>query len=108
MVGAFLDRMPPLTYDPTTVDVPIAPLPAINVGVLVSQQILALAHILLYNAVDLMSGGFSELYEKRLNMAKRCISVVRAFMGAKISIKDPGIIGAVRPFSTRRSHNGPC
>lgn len=100
VLDALLDRLPPLTYDPTTVDIDIFPLPDLNIQVILTHKLALSAYIQLCNAVDVESGNFAELYDKRLEIARRTTAITQAFLEKKIRVRDTGIVGAVRPSPT--------
>lgn len=95
MLDAFLDRLPPITYDPSTVDFKTPTLPSLNISLVLTHKLALAAYIQLCNAVDIMSGAYEELYDRRLAIARRSMEISRAYQAAKIPIPELGIIAAV-------------
>lgn len=74
---AFLDRFPPISYDPTTSDIQVVPSFPLNLSAITIQRHVITAFIQLYSAADLYSPTHRCLYEKRLTMAKRSLLLIK-------------------------------
>lgn len=84
MLDAFFDKLPPPEYDPSTNEIEIADPPPINPSAMLIQRLILMAYIQLYNAVDMGSPAFAELYVKRLAMSKKSMLLSRAFIDARL------------------------
>lgn len=85
MLAMFLERLPPISYDPSTHDKELDPCSAINPSVLTFRNMVHAIYIQLYNARGLDRSTDTELYERRLEMGKRGIALTQVFYKSGIS-----------------------
>ncbi|KAG8991569.1 hypothetical protein FRB94_012428 [Tulasnella sp. JGI-2019a] len=102
MVGAFMERLPPNTYDPSTMEIEVFPTPQVNVSVILAHRIAMGTFIQLYNIMGLTSKSSGPFYDRRLTMAKRSMQLMIAFIKSKIALKSTPIACAYLWFSEAR------
>lgn len=105
MVGDFMERLPPTTYDPTTMEIEVLPTPQLNVSVILAHRIAMGTFIQLYNAMGLSSKSSGPLYDRRLMMARRSMQLMLAFIQSGTPLKSVPISCAVsfRDFLSTRT-----
>lgn len=77
VLTAFLDRIPPITHDPTTSEIHVVPSFPLNLSTITIQRHIITAFIQLYSAADLDSPTHTDLYNKRMTMAKRSLLLIK-------------------------------
>ncbi|KAG8872251.1 hypothetical protein FRB97_007826 [Tulasnella sp. 331] len=96
MVGSFMERLPPTTYDPMTMEIEVFPTPQLNVSVILAHRIAMGTFIQLYNAMGLSSRSYGPLYDRRLTMARRSMQLMLAFIKSGTPLKSVPIACAAR------------
>lgn len=82
-----MDRLPPLTYNPATMEEAVSPPSPIHFTAFSVRTATLGTFIQLYNAVGLDLDVYDELYRRRLNMAKEATALARTFLLLKLPIR---------------------
>lgn len=82
-----MDRLPPLAYDPRTMEEPVSSPSPIHFTVFSVRTANLGTFIQLYNAVGLDLDVYDELYRRRLLMAREAAALARTFLSLKLPIR---------------------
>ncbi|KAG8966868.1 hypothetical protein FRC03_011189 [Tulasnella sp. 419] len=85
-IAAFLESLPPLSYDPTDNEVMIPNPPPINVSLWVIYALAMAAGVHLYRSIDLDSAAFQYLYAERLQVAQNMTNLIREAEKADVKV----------------------
>ncbi|KAG8879715.1 hypothetical protein FRB98_005553 [Tulasnella sp. 332] len=87
IVTTFMDRLPPLTYNPTTMEVNLSPPSPIHFTIFSVRTANLGTFIQLYNAVGLDLDVYDELYRRRLHKAREATALARTFLSLKLPVR---------------------
>ncbi|KAG9001272.1 hypothetical protein FRB94_003762 [Tulasnella sp. JGI-2019a] len=87
IVAAFMERLPPLAYDPSTNEEIVVPPSPVHFTIFSVRTANLGTFIQLYNAAGLDLNAYDELYRRRLLMAREATALARTFLMMKLPIR---------------------